>query len=65
MNEFDCIEKLKAIVAKMGSQKAAALEVGITQQYLCDVIKARRPVGPKVLRYFGLKREVRLVGEKK
>lgn len=61
MNEADCVQRLIALIAKHGSQRAAAAEVGITQAYFSDVIQGKRAVGPKVLKYFGLKREVRLV----
>ena len=61
MNELDCIEKLKEMVTQNGSQKAVAVKIGIAQSYLSDIFLGRRPVGPKILRYFGLKREVRLI----
>lgn len=65
MNEADCVKRLIALIQKHGTQRAAAAEVGITQAYFSDVIQGKRSVGPKVLKYFGLKREVRLVVAKK
>lgn len=65
MNELDCIGKLKEMVTQYGSQTAVAAKIGVRQSYLSDIFHGRRAVGPKVLKYFGLKREVRLVGAKK
>jgi transcriptional regulator with XRE-family HTH domain len=50
---------LDEAVAKAGSQKAAAIDAGISQQYLADLLRGRRQPGPKVLTWLKL-REVRL-----
>ena len=44
---------LKNEVQRYGSQRAAAHAWGISQQYLCDVLRARRLPGPAILRAVG------------
>ncbi len=50
----DVMTMLRAKAAEKGSQLAVANEIGISQSWLCDILKGRRePVG-KVLTYLGL-----------
>ena len=51
-------EMLEIGVQVDGSQKAFAKRMGISEQYLSDVLKGRREPGAKVLKYFGLERVV-------
>ena len=51
-------EMLLIGVTVSGSQKAFAKKVGISEQYLSDILKGRRESGAKVLKYFGLERVV-------
>ena len=41
-----------------GTQQAFARRIGISEQYLSDILKGRREPGAKVLKYFGLERVV-------
>jgi len=41
-----------------GTQESAAKSLGISPQYLSDVLKGRREPGPKVLKALGLVRKV-------
>ena len=36
------------------TQRGLAAKIGVTQQYLCDVLKERRPPGPAILSFLGL-----------
>jgi len=56
--EYDPIQLLKYEVKKAGSQKAVALAAGVSQPFLCDVLKGRRECTGKLLAYLGLKRLV-------
>lgn len=49
----DVIELLRRKAAGK-TQRAFAEEVGISQQYLCDLLQGRRTPGPAVLEYLGL-----------
>lgn len=45
---------LKKQVREIGSQKEFAKQLGISQQYLSDVIKGRRMPNEKILKAMGL-----------
>jgi len=47
-----------AAVAIEGSQKAAAMRMGISTQYLNDVIRGRREISDRIAGFFGLERVV-------
>lgn len=51
-------EMIQIGVTVDGSQKAFAKRVGISEQYLSDILKGRREPGAKLLNYFGLERVV-------
>lgn len=55
MTRADVIERLKAVLAKADSQKGAADALGVSPQYLNDVIHKRRKPGKKLLRALKLK----------
>jgi hypothetical protein len=40
------------------SQRAVALELGISAQYLCDVLMDRRQPGKKILAALGIERQI-------
>lgn len=44
--------------AKNISQKALATELGISQQYLCDVLAGRREPGNSILEPLGLEKRI-------
>ncbi len=54
---------LRAKVREYGSQLAFAEAVGLSAQYVSDVLKGRRPAGPKLLKALGYEwvREIRPV----
>lgn len=45
--------EIRQFVINTGSQKVAADQIGVAQQYLCDVLKGRRFIGNKIARHFG------------
>lgn len=49
-------KRLRAYVRSAGSQKSAALSLGVSQQYLSDVLNGRRGITPRVLAQLGLRR---------
>lgn len=58
MNQEQFLKYLFSEVAKAGSQQAFALRVGVSKQYLCDVLKGRRDPGRKLLDGVGFVRKV-------
>lgn len=55
---------LTRFIERAGSQRAAAQQLGVSAQYLCDVLKGRRAPGSKILEPLGLKRVVGYASEK-
>lgn len=58
IDESRVLNMIQIAVQVEGSQKAFAEKVGVSQQYLVDVLKGRRSVGAKLLEWFGLERVV-------
>ncbi len=58
MKDADARRLLQALVTRLGSQRAAAAHLQISQQYLCDVLANRRTLSERLLRGLGLTREV-------
>ncbi len=60
------IAELVELVKRQGSQKQAAKFLGISEQYLADVLRGRRAPGKKVLEALGLQKVVvyKWVGKK-
>lgn len=56
MNEGSLRTVIAALAAKLGGQSKAAEKWGVSPQYLCDVLAARRAPGPKLLRAIGFER---------
>ena len=56
MNRAAFLVKLHRYIRDAGSQKAAAIQLGISDAYLCDVKKGRRGPGVKILTALGLAR---------
>ena len=50
------IAKLHAEAAKLGEQRLLAKQLGISSQYLSDILNGRREPGEKVLAALGIKR---------
>jgi hypothetical protein len=51
-------ERIRLVVAAAGSQDVSAKRLGISPQYLCDVLKGRREPGTKLLDALGYRRVV-------
>ena len=51
------VEELRK-ATRESSQTAVAKEIGVSMAYISEVLKGRRPLGPKVLEYLGYRREV-------
>lgn len=64
MNKEDLLRKLKQF-CKGKSQAQAGRELGISQQYLNDILLGYRPIAaPPILRKFGLKKVVEIREDK-
>lgn len=48
--------RLAAVIARTGSQKAAARELGVSAAYLNDVVRGRRAMSARLARALGLER---------
>lgn len=58
MNISELLSKIDSLVEKHGSQKALAQHLGISQQYLNDVVRLRRDPSEKLLKSLGLKKVI-------
>lgn len=47
-------KRILALIETHGSQKNAAAALGMSAQYLSDVLRGRRTPGPKILKALGL-----------
>jgi hypothetical protein len=61
MDENGFKAKLLREIQKYGTQKATAEALGISEQFLTDVLKGRRGPGPRLLKAMGLERRVEFV----
>lgn len=52
------LEMIQIGIQIEGSQKGFAQKIGVSEQYLSDILKGRREPGPKILKWFGLERTV-------
>lgn len=58
MDHNTLLRRLRKRVAS-STQAKVATELGVSAPYLCDILKGRRELGPKVLLALGYHREVR------
>lgn len=58
LREQNPVDRLRALVAKHGTQKDAAREVGINPVYFGDILAGKRAAGPAVLQKLGLRRAI-------
>ncbi len=58
INEGRVREMVRIAVIAEGSQKAFARRVGLSEQYLVDVLKERRAIPTKILEFLGLERVI-------
>lgn len=61
MDEGRFMERLRREIVRNGNQKRTAEALGISQQFLTDVLKGRRSPGPKLLKAMGLERKIEYV----
>lgn len=61
MNQKQMVAEIKRLIRLVGSQKQAARELGISPQYLNDIIGYRREVSDNVAFRMGYERRVRFV----
>jgi len=61
MDENGFKAKLLREIQRHGNQKKTAKALGISEQFLTDVLKGRRGPGPKLLKSLGLERRVQYV----
>jgi transcriptional regulator with XRE-family HTH domain len=52
------IKKIEQIIEEQGTQKGAAEVLGVSQQYLTDLLRGRRDPGKKILDKLGLESSV-------
>lgn len=53
LNHDDMLHEVKRWIFAAGSQKKAAKALGISEQYMTDVVKGRREVGPTLANALG------------
>ena len=58
LTEHNALKHLKALVVKLGSQRKVANHLGITQQYLCDILAGKRHISSAVAHKLGFERAV-------
>ena len=63
MDQNEITTRLRAIVTETGSQREAAIKLGISPSYLGELLRGTRSPGPLVLRALGLKREIVITEE--
>lgn len=56
MTDRDIRRRLCRLVARAGSQRVLAAQIGVSQAYLSDVLRAHRAPGPRILAYLKLRR---------
>lgn len=51
LSQPDIIEELRLLADSMSSHKALAEKIGISEAYLCDILKGRRNPGVEVCKF--------------
>ena len=59
MTKRSLLQCLRRAVAVKGSQRAVAAKLGVSPQYLCDVLKGRREPAGKLLKALNVRRVVK------
>lgn len=57
-NKTDVLTMLRGHISYEKSQKDLAVEMGVSQAYVSDLLKGNRDPGPKVLAFLGLRKIV-------
>ncbi|TXM63962.1 hypothetical protein FV226_27055 [Methylobacterium sp. WL12] len=63
-SERGAIDRLREAINEEGTASAWADSVGLSRQYVGDVLARRRPPGPRLLSALGLVRETRIVARR-
>ncbi len=58
MDALGALNVLRLFVKAHGSQKAASEALGISEPYMVDLLKGRRPLTDKVLNGLGLAKQI-------
>ncbi len=58
MNEREMISHIKSLCRKAGSQKAFAASLGISEQYLSEIIRGKRGMSDNVLTKLGFEKVI-------
>lgn len=56
--EANAGDELRALVAREGSQAAAAKHLAVSEVYVSDLLRGRRPFSESILAKLGLRRAV-------
>jgi DNA-binding XRE family transcriptional regulator len=51
ISQKDIVEELRLLADSMSTHKALAVKIGISEQYLCDILKGKRNPGIKVCEF--------------
>ncbi len=65
MNNEEVLEQIESYIEIRKSQNLVAKDLGVSAQYLSDVRKRKRAIGPKILRALGLRKSVMFLSEPK
>lgn len=57
MDEIAVVERLRQLVDNETLSEIGR-QLGVSKQYLCDVLKGRKAPGPKIFKAMGIKRRV-------
>lgn len=58
MTREDVINLLRRDVARLGSQKRLAQEIGVSEPHISEMLNGTRDPGPVVLKHYGIERIV-------
>lgn len=64
MTKQAVLDKLRGKLKPYGQQKEAASALGVSPQYLSDVLSGKRDPGPAILKALGLRRAITYTEEK-
>ncbi|PYD63541.1 transcriptional regulator [Gluconacetobacter entanii] len=57
LDRIDAFRILREKIKEYGNQRIFAQEVGITPQYLSDMLCGRKPLSDAILKFIGLRRK--------
>jgi hypothetical protein len=53
----DVVERLRSVTQE-SSMTAVANEIGVSLPYISEILRGRRPLGPRVIDYLGYEKQV-------